>query len=285
MSNTLKITVNIGGRRITENATTNRAMNAFRNGVMGEIIDRSGREVNVNVGRFAKTLYKLVEASYANAVAYAAKNMVGKPSPKGLSNRTANGGMVEVKDPDGDTLAFWKVLSPRTVKEQNKVSASAGSGRFFRHTGALRLDLLGMARKYVKNTGVVTVTTTGKLRDARGRFTSAANVTNVVPLGDLQIRLMPNIRTGMLPGLLSGQNTDHDPTLSFEKRLGFSSEALQKLAGSGMPGGHRPLMQPVFTYWTLNRIPKVIAGAIASAIPQAKKIDNSSGSFVGTIMK
>jgi hypothetical protein len=281
----LKITINIGGRRVTEDGNSNRAMNAFRNGVMGEIIDRAGSSVNVNLGKFAKLLPKLVEASYANAVAYAAKNMVGKPSPKGLSNRNANGGMVEIKDPDGDTLAYWKVLSARTVKEQNQINPSAGSGRFFRRTGDLRLDLLGMARKYVKNTGVVSVKTTGKLRDARGRFTSAANVNKIVSLGEIQIRLMPNIRTGMLPGLLSGQNTDHDPSLSFEKKLGFSSEALKKLQGSGMPGGHRPLMQPVFTYWTLNRIPKVIAGAISSAIPQAKKIDNSSGSFVGTIVQ
>lgn len=285
MSN-LTVTLNIGGTITKKSAKDSSIASSLVTDFLQEILGKAAQNININLGKFARNLPKMVENSYTDAVVFAAKRMVGTPVNLGAINRQVDKNdklpKQAIKDPEGDTLTHWQMLSVRSIREQNEINGSRTGGHFYSRTGSLRLDLLGMARTYVKNTGVVKVTFNGKLRDARGRFMKASLVDKEVTLGDFSIKLMPNIRSGMLPGLATGNTKLHDPDLSFEKKLGFSEEALKKLRGASnsgfiIPGTHRPLLQPAFTYWTLNRIPQVIARSIAGSMPRAKAIDGSSG--------
>lgn len=285
----LKLNIRIGANQKTVDPSVGASIIADE--ILGEMTSNIKNTVSLSLSKLAKNLPKVVENSYVDAVNYAAKSMIGTKSPRGADNRAANDAKVDIRDPDGEglVLAKWQVLSPRTIKEQNQIRGTKSSGEFFNRTGQLRSDILSMARSMVKRTGVVRVQYEGTLRDARGRFTSVSRSTKKIGLGQFRITLMPNINRASLPGVISGNYADHNPELTFERKLGFSPQALNKLRGATrasfvIPGTHRPLLQPVFTYWTLNRIPNIIGRSITQSI-ETRKIDDSSGGFVGTIMR
>lgn len=281
----LSLTVRIGANSTTFDANSNRAADFVAASTLGEIVDDVQRSSNLELSKLAKNLPKVVENSYIDAVRFAATQMIGTRSP--LTVKTTSE-PVEVRDPEGFELAYWPVLSTRTIREQNEIRGSKGQAQFFNRSGALRMDLLGMARNLVKRTGVVRVTYNSRLRDARGRFVSLVASQKKVSLGDFNIRLLPNVSPTALPGIKTGIVTDHDPSLSFERRLGFSPAALKKLKGASkgnfvIPGTHRPLLQPAFTYWTLNRIPQVIARSISAALPRRARVTNDYGATTFTM--
>ena len=59
-----------------------------------------------------------------------------------------------------------------------------------------------------------------------------------------------------LPGLSSGLWTSDSGNVGFEAALGIAGDNLTKLQGVKRK---RPLMQPVFTYYTLFRAPAIVA--------------------------
>lgn len=255
--------------------------------VLEEIKDSVDAATKVNLNKLAKNMPKVVENSYVNAVSYAARSMIGTLSPRGATERSQP---VEILDPERDlTLTYWQALAPRTIREQNQIRNEKGPGRFYMQTGTLKAELLSMARSMVKRTGVVRVSYKGALRDARGRFASLATTKKQVKLGEFVITLMPNINRAAIPGMISGRASDTDKDLTFERKLGLSPDAIRKLKGASkgsfvIPGTHRPLLQPVFTYWTLNRIPQVIARSIQTSIDR-RVINDSSGLASGTIVR
>jgi hypothetical protein len=219
-------------------------------------------QASVNLDKLAKALPPLIENAYVEAVQYAANSMIGRASPRGADNRSM-GYDVMISNTN---VANWKALSKRTIMEQNAIRGSKSSGKFFSQTGALRKEILSFARRFVKKTGVVRVTT----RNAKGQFAKINSDMKFIKFGNFNVRLMPNIERGTLPGMVSGLVRDHDPSMTFERKLGISAQSIRKLRGAGkgdfvIPGTHRPLMQPAFTYWTLRRIPAMIAERIISS--------------------
>lgn len=276
----LKLNIRIGRNYRTIDAESPLATRFITDEIIGEIGEAVSERVKINLSTLQKTLRFRIEQAYVSAVHFAAKNMIGRTNRLGQKQ-------IEITDPDGEgiTLARWNQLAPRTIHEQRAIRNTKDSGKFFSQTGALKAELLQMARTMVKRTGVVRV-----LYRNRGKFAKITSQTKSVPLADFTITLMPSINRASLPGLISGRSDDHDTQLTFERKLGLSPQAIRKLKGAGrgdfiIPGTHRPLLQPVFTYWTLNRIPRTIAAAITSSINTGPKIDDSSGNFVGTIMQ
>lgn len=230
---------------------------------MRSVGKRAFDRTSINLEQLKKELPKVVENSYMEAVRYAAQSLIGRASPRGVDNRnTGYDAQIEFL-----SVAKWKALSPRTIREQNAIQGTKHSGKFFQRTGALKREILSMARKYVKRTGIVRV----NVRNRFGQFQSINSSTRSFRVGQVEMRLLPNISRASLPGLQSGNVKDHNPDMSFEQKLGMSPEAVRKLRGAGngnfvIPGTHRPLMQPVFTYWTLNKIPAVIAEKLLDTI-------------------
>lgn len=262
-------------------ATNPSGIRAVTDDIRTQLVNSASKDLNVNIGKLAINLSKVIENSYVSAMNYAAKNMIGRSSPRSGVQGSGNK-MTSVPGPDGLTIARWQVLSPQTVAEQNAMRGTEkDKGKFFLQTGSLRAEILAMARMYVKNTGVVRVSYIKALRGEKGRFVSPLHSSATVKVSDLTLRLMPNINPASLPGLLSGRPQDHNPNIEFEKKLGFSMDALTKLQGAVADQDdyainlvHRPLIQPVFTYWTLNRIPKLIANSINREVQKAvEKVD------------
>lgn len=238
-----------------------------------------------------RTLPHVVEDSYNDAVNFAAKRMIGTSSPRGRPVETRNnvykdirGPAVEIttatgKDANGESIlsggtsviARWKALSTRTIKEQNALTGVRNSGLFYLQTKSLQNELLNNSRSIVKRTGNTQV----QYRQG-GRFAAITAASRRVSVADFKIIILPNVSRGTIPGLVSSNPLDVDSSLSFEKKLGLSADAIKKLSGASngdyvIPGTHRPLLQPVFTFWTLFRVPRVIAGALAKAIAGGPK--------------
>lgn len=221
----------------------------------GEVAHR----VKLRLTQMTKQLYKAVSDELAYAIREAATSMVGTQSRGGYMDRERSINVTGIPiRVFGDTVAMWRPLSKRTHVEQEKFGNKPA--RFFSRTGALRMALLGLARQMVKRTGVVKV----DVRDAAGSFRRIRASDRVIPVADVRIRLLPNIFPNQLPGLRTGSVADFNPNLSFEKALGLSDEMIEKLRGpfGGNPMYHRPLLQPIFTYWVLNRIPNRVANII-----------------------
>lgn len=244
------------------------------------IVNDASEKAKINIGKLARNLDVVVGTAYRKAVEFAAYRMIGRPSPRGADARQYNGGRARIMGPEGQTIANWQVLSARRIKEQNARAGTNHSGKFLLDTGELQEDVLRIAKGYIQRNTVVKVTYAERLR-SKGKFVSALSA-GEGQLGKVTIRLLPGISPSLLPGVLSGSALNTDEGLGFERALGFTGEALEKLRGASnggfiIPGTHRPLLQPVFTYWTLHKLPQVIARSIKSSLVRDRKIDGSSG--------
>ena len=240
--------------------------------ILDSLMRRVVPDMEIRAGRLAKVLPGVVANSYVQAVNYAANKMMGMRNQAQGSGGNARA-QIQVPGPDGDTIANWQVLSRRTIMEQRTLRKTKDDGKFFTQTGALKADLVRIASGYVRGEGnAVKVTYAKRLRDKAGRFVKLADTKQRIVLGDLTITLLPNMGMSKV-AVMNTANSKFDSKLGFEQKLGFSGEALQKLSGATkgtfvIPGTHRPLLQPAFTYWTLNRIPKLIASAINASLPR-----------------
>ena len=255
----LKLQITIGKGSVLIDGKSPRLAQMVGDAIIQDIGQKVIDRATVNLSVLAKALPKLVENAYVEAVQYAANSLIGRASPRGADNRN-DGYDVMIAN---QNVANWKALAPRTIREQNIIRGTKSSGKFFSQTGSLKKEILSFARNYVKRTGVVRVTT----RNAKGQFTKITSDMKFVKFGNFNIRLLPNIARPDLPGISSGRIRDHDQSMGFERKIGMSSTAIRKLRGAGkgdfiIPGTHRPLMQPVFTYWTRFRIPTLISERI-----------------------
>ena len=226
----------------------------------------------------ANKLRRTIETEYVKGVQYAVSGMIGTTSPGGVRDGvtmhssayktfrtlgrpidTESRGFTQlldngrtqdlIKRPNGPLR--WQALS-RHTRERKK------HNRFFEDTGALSKMLRSKALNIVRKTGVVrVVVTTKQRRDSRGRFLPNERV---MPIANLEIRLMPSIPRSMLPGLTANNFGVVDRNQAFEKAVIADELALRKLAGPERRKDiQRPLLQPIFTYWTNYYVPARIA--------------------------
>lgn len=289
MASRIQIRFNIGSVREGGDATNPQLLEHMVNAIGEEAVDLVKAAERVRLGALAKRLEQTVATEYADGIRYAASNLIGLSSkgqgdamrifiqPPGADDSvgftTRNNVKLRMKTPKHlKSEMYWKTLKKRTVIDKmrrnggNKVEAH----RFFLNTGALRRSLLAGARAMVKRTGAVSVIYREAKYRLGGRFAKITKSPEKVVLGDIRINLLPKIPKGLLRGLQTGNIGDTDPSMGFERALGISGLRLQKLMGPAYadPSGksNRPLLQPVFTYWTLFRMPNRIANALNRAM-------------------
>ncbi|CCV12938.1 hypothetical protein [Mesorhizobium sp. STM 4661] len=263
--------------------------------ITNAVADESGRLARertlINLKGLNGRLQRVIETEYAQGVKYAAENMMGQMSvataPKVFSFADAGfnaRSVANTKRFQMQTQPFargqitWAPLHRSTIRRKIEGGLSIDRAkRFYRNTGRLRQELLSKAREMVKRTGVVKIT----FNDS-GRFAPVKNRNAIIPVGRLRITLLPRTPRSALPGLLSGNLGDTNNNMSFEKSLGMSEDAITKLRGP-MNGtynlANRPLLQPVFTYWSLFRIPNKIAAALDASITTAVRGDGGYTEF------
>jgi hypothetical protein len=212
-------------------------------------------------------------------IPYATKHLVGLVGPPKSDFNLTSANMTRQKtdyyqstkfnyrfrvgEGSGDSV-YWRALTQATLrkKKQNK-------GAFFLHRGSLRRFLETNASSLVARTGGIKVDL-----QLPANF-NKKNVNAKYTAGSLVVRMVPKVYPGHLKGFTSGNwGTDFDPNMRFEKSiLGIGGLNLKKLAGAshfrdkyGFAFQHRPLLQPLFSYWLLYRIPQSIGAAIVEGI-------------------
>lgn len=264
------------------NASQSAASAQIAEAIGYEAIQMARRETKIDVVKISARLRQVVETAYTEAVRYAARRMIGRTTyaawgTEKNANRTKPVDIFIGDSDDSFFAASWYPLSSRQIKKQRQTTGeTGGKGKFFLDTGALKSELLSLARSMVKKTGVVKIS----VKDAdTGLFRRPLKSTKVVPVADLKLTLMPNVYPSQIPGTRTGVVSDHNMNMSFEKSLGLSEEAIKKLRGPIIPGReslyHRPLLQPVFTYWTLYRIPGLVAEALNRGVVNVNRSSRS----------
>lgn len=289
--NQILIKFRIGKNSGSKDATGSGAAQAITDAVANLTGNLAKDRVKVNLRSLNSRLLKTIETEYALGVKYAADNMMGQISDGardkvfGFNNTGFNTDIPRFKSFSAKTANFttgsvvWAPLSRNTVRRKIADGLSIDRARrYYRHTGALRAELLSKAREMVKRTGIVRIT----FNDT-GRFTPVKDRKAVIPVGRLRITLLPKTPRSALPGLITGDLGDVNKTMAFERSLGLSDDAIMKLRGPMSRGynlANRPLLQPVFTYWSLFRIPNRIAAALDATIHNAT-VGNDAGEEFG----
>lgn len=244
--------------------------------IMKRILDNIRDNLEVDEKQVASYATRLIRKAYIQGIKYATKNLIGKPSPTGTGKASFGiYGMASqlervaprfaVNPGPIDGMVKWPALSMDTMERK-------GNNQFFKDNLDLQNYLIDNAGAIASKTGIVKVVS----RNAKGRIMKK---TDKVTIANLYIRVMPNVSPALLPGLDNNDIGQVDKTQAFERLLINDSDILNKLYGPGPGRGNkekssdrqRPLLQPVFTFWTRYYIPT----AIRKAFLGATKLDNS----------
>jgi hypothetical protein len=289
----VKVTFKVGNRRGVMNQDVD-AQNSFVDAMGDETTRKASVNFEVDVPRLQRVLDTRISASLKQAVTFAAMNMIGVKSNVNTQGRAdptkilfnmgedrgdqgegdkplinPSSGLAKVFGSQGFELQ-WAALSRRTImKKSTPIGGRSYRGtspreeakKFFTHTGSLQREIKNLAADVVGRTGSV------KVYYAKGENTKSLRIMQNqtrVRVGQLQLRFLPKVPIRTLKGFLTEDPTYTDGTTAFEKSLGLSPAALVKL--QGIEGYHRPLLQPVFSYWMLTRIPSLVGTAISNSI-------------------
>lgn len=256
-----RIQINISRNR----APTVQIRQALEERVMEVAVESTQRTLMVRMDGLEARLRKAVEDSYTQAINYAANSMIGTLSPYAQDKRVYMPIPLDSRPiPGVPDHVIWKPLTQATrvrklnylhrIKRTNR-DQSRGAVKFFVHTGRLRQQLKRFARNYARHTGLLQLfvrTEKGNIRASRRRGT--------MPVGALRMRVMPRVP-------LTALNPENSDMMRLEQVMGIpnygENSAFNKLAGRKT---HRPLLQPVMTFWTAYYIPNVITNALVSAL-------------------
>lgn len=151
----------------------------------------------------------------------------------------------------------WVDLTPRWVRFK-RYSHPQNANKFFKHRGRLVAQLRTPSNQaaWVTRFGGIKVTANqavGRLKRRR-----KTEVERKWVIGDLTIKVFPNISASLLPMLASHRWSDHGNG-EFENAF-FRGVMREKLVGPVLR--HRPLLQPITQFWMAFRIPRAIERAI-----------------------
>jgi hypothetical protein len=283
----VKVSFKVGNRKVS-NAEMSEGIDQFIQAVGVKTVDQAATVDRVQVQALRAKLSGRVERSLEAAISFAANTMVGTKSNVATKGRgapttihfdwsepynpivNANARQVEsLKTPD---VIYWEALSRKTImKKSNTQAHGAVAGRgesprdrarqHFIHTGALQAELRQLAKNIVTKTGSVTV---GYMKGNAKNFRSTKDLPKHIKVGKIQLAFLPKANLANLPGAHTAEASVYDPNVLFERSLGISKPSLRKLRG--VEGHHRPLLQPIFTFWALNRIPRIVATTIQNSL-------------------
>lgn len=268
---------------------------------LGEEIGRKAlNNVAVDVHALKTRLDSRISRSIEGAMNFAVMNMVGLPS------NTSNEGRAEptkiffnfddkelpaINPSKGQLEGYerpfsieWQALGKRTIRKKairagNRVGFDKGleARRFFVDTSSLKNELQQLAKNITTKTGTVRI---GYIKNQAQKFNPHRSNQKQVKAGQLQLAFLPQLPLRTLPGLQAGDPGEIDESMRFERALGISPDSLKKL--KGIDKYHRPMLQPIFTYWALSRIPRIVAGTISRALVTPKAGNGVEEFSIGT---
>jgi hypothetical protein len=283
----VKVTFKVGNRKVS-NAEMSEGIDQFIQAVGVKTVDQAATVDRVQVQALRAKLTGRVERSLEAAVNFAANTMVGTKSNVAMKGRGAetaihfdwsepynpivNASKAQIESLKTGDVIYWEALSLKTIMKKSNTQANgavAGRGdsprerarQYFVHTGALQAELRQLAKTITTKTGTVTV---GYMKGNAKNFRSSKDLPKRIKVGKIQIAFLPKANLKNLPGAHTAEVSNWDPNVLFERSLGISKPSLRKLRG--VDGHHRPLLQPIFTFWALNRIPRIVATTIQNSL-------------------
>jgi hypothetical protein len=213
------------------------------------------------VGRRLERLAKKMEfeanRELYRMASYMATNVIGTPSARYPGSK-------DIKI-DGTTIAKWAALTPRTIALKSRGNfdrkgsginmsfPSKGSLHFIR-TGDLRKAVAAAGPSFVEATGGVRVT----IKPRKQAAEEHAGPASYKRIAEINIELGPRLGPALLPSIKNRAFLDVQPDMRLEKRVFKDPHIIEKLTGpqrDGFPFRHRPLIQPVLSYWMFFKIP------------------------------
>jgi len=276
------------GRRSVNDADMSEGLDQFIEAVGVATTDQAATVSRIDVQALQARLNGRVERSLEGAINFAAKTLVGTKSNVSTTGRAAptsiyfdwgdselplvNPRKMKIESLATPDAIYWDALSRKTIMKKSntgKHGSVAGKGatprdrarQYFIHTGALQAELLQLARTITAKTGTVRV---GYIKKSAKDYNIYRGKARHLKVGKLQLVFLPKLNLKNLPGAHTAEASIYDPNVLFERSLGISRSSLQKLRGAD--GHHRPLLQPIFTFWALNRIPRIVATTIQNSL-------------------
>lgn len=284
---TVKVSFQVGNRSGVTRGTGETGLDTFMEG-LGELgAERIIEATEVDVRSLQARLDRTVARSLMRAVTHARMNIMGTVSASGsqlaptqifFETTDTKDGMealpkagafyakMAAKRLRGIDRIEWAPLSTRTRLAKMKSGLSRNDAlRHYVHTGALRKELGSLAKNITDTTGTVRV---DYIKNKAKKFSKYKAQQARVTMGQLRLTFLPSVPLNQMPGLRSGDPRDFDSTARFEKRLNISAESKKKLAGweGGGRNVNRPLLQPILTYWMMNKTPELVADALARSL-------------------
>lgn len=285
------VTFKLGNRTGMGKAAGQDGLNTFVNGLGDIATDQAIEAAGVDVPALQARMDRAIARSLQRAVNYARLNILGTMSASGSERSPTQIYFDTIGDADGNEALpragryywyrpaphirkipkiEWEPLSTRTRLSKIKSGKSRNDAlRHYLNTGALRRDLASMATQITQATGTVKI---GYIKNKAKRFSPIARQ-RVVQAGRLQLTFLPNVPLSYLPALKSGDVRAVDRQARFEDMLPLDADSKEKLKGWS-PGEaaptprqvHRPLLQPIISYWVLNKTPELVSSAISRSL-------------------
>lgn len=275
MADKVQVKVKIGTTNTQNVGANERVGEIITNQIINASINKGISTKLVNVDRLKVELPKIVEAEYAKGLNYGITKMMGSLSPRGageLKSFTTLKDEVDVRYEQGMFRSdnsrinpprgriVWGALSGRAIREKMSKGMSLQQARkFYVDTGSLRQKLRSATSSMIRKTGVVKITASAKRNQKTGRFVPRGSV---VPLGEINIKLLPKVPMSLLPGVAANNFGVVDHSNGLERFLAPNHEILTKLSGPPNEKYKRHLLQPIFTYWTLFHVPMAVGYSI-----------------------
>ena len=279
---TVAMTIRVGRSSGWFRAQDSRASEFFADKVAEEALGSTRADRMVDAHKLQAQITKSVQSELEKAVRFAADKMIGTRSVLGHTTHFHIGRHVPGGDVGLSRSDF--VIPPREFGQQSPVAwhyitsstrlrkgsaakpPNPNAHNFFINTGELRRYLKAHAASIVQGTGVIRFQV---LRD--GEYRPLTRKTTMVRLGTLRVTFLPRVYKNFLPGLHTGSLASFDPSARFEAMVIDNQDIYKKLVGpkkNGFqrPEWHRPLLQPVFTYWTLFRLPQRVSTVLDRAL-------------------
>lgn len=287
MAKPLEISFRLGRSRGRVDATTNEGVENLVS-LIDELVRYKASDIakrNFDARRLQNDLDQLIKQDLNQAAAFAVSKMIGivpnqyrdnhviyfDAAQSGKFNTESNRqhetfkGQIFTHEGYGSGRIQWTQLKANTVdKKYRRTLSHIDAHRFFKDRGTLAQNMVEKLNGIAYRTGTVTL----RIRDtsmSAGSRAVRVRGKEAHPLKDITIRILPRLRQSMLQTLQKFWLTSHEERgIQLAQFLGLSEEDAIKLANPR--GEHRPLLEPVLSFWIMNRIPFSIRTALNRSI-------------------
>lgn len=284
----------VGSKGFRTNTGTNRPQlgglsTEIRKGIETELVRRTSKATKTAAFRLASAMHRAANKELRALVRLVTNEMIGVKSnpgtPTEFTERHLLSGLGHAFDnvsgisragfthlslvragkipPPPPGRIVWKALTTRGKRRfTNRGTTGHNKDRFFRDTDQLVQTLRStLLDALISRAGGVRVFVERSYDVPRGTFVKATQA-----FASISVRIFPSLTGHHLKALTTGRWSDFNRHALLERFLFGEGDTFIKLRGPKVPYHiHRPLLQPVMSFFMIYRIPRVLSLAARQA--------------------